>query len=88
MMRVDGGQQRNNQPTKGSAKAGGGGGGNSNSNGSGENGNGNGNATAPVMDSNGQCDDTDNGAGDSWHNGNVTMMRRQLMAQQHLQYME
>ena len=87
-MRVNGGQQRNNQQTKGSAKADGGGGSNSDSNSSGENGNGNGNATAPVMDSNGQCNGTINGAGDSWHNDNATMMRRKLTARQHLQYME
>jgi hypothetical protein len=60
MTKVDGGQQRNNQPLKGTAKAGGGGGGNRIINGSGEDGDGdgdsNGNATAPVMDSNGRCD--------------------------------
>jgi hypothetical protein len=38
MTKADGGQQRNNQPTKGSAKVGGGGGGDSDSNGSGDDG--------------------------------------------------
>jgi hypothetical protein len=38
MMKADGQQQCNNQPTKGSAKMGNGGGSNSNSNGSGNNG--------------------------------------------------
>ena len=50
MTTSDSGQQRNNQPTKGSANVGGGGGSNSNSNISG-----NGNATATVMDGNGRC---------------------------------
>ena len=86
MTKVDGRQQCNNQPTKGSAKAGGGGGSNSNSNRSGEDGNGN--ATALVMDSNGWWDGNGNGAGKGWHNGNVTATWRQLTVQQHLQYME
>ena len=85
MTKVDGGQQRNNQPTKEPAKAGGGGGGNSNSNGSSEDGDGDGNTMARVMDSHGRWDGDGN---DGWHNGNATATWRRLMAQQHLQYME
>ena len=51
MMKVDGRQQCNNQPTKGSAKAGGGGCGDSDS-GSSSN---DGNATATLMEGNGRC---------------------------------
>ena len=44
--------------------------------------------TAPVMDSDGQCDSDGNAAGNVWHNDNTMATRRQLTAQQHLQYME
>ena len=88
MMKVDGGQQCNNHPTKRLAKAGSGDGGNSDSNGSGEDGDGDGNATAPVMDSDGRCDGDGDSAGNGWHNGYVAATRRRLTARQHLQYME
>ena len=73
---------------KRSAKAGGGGGGNRDSNSRGNDGNGDGNATAPVMDRDERCNGNFEGAGDGWHNGNKTAMRRKLTAQQHLQYTE